>query len=77
MLYLADTGLAHVTPKFCPLHSWIATEWEISGLDSVRLEGYRVLLDYPDPVDSQIRYHDNDPTMHLVHDEDTLKYIAI
>jgi len=31
------------------LASWIATEWEISGLDSVRLEGYRVLLDYPDP----------------------------
>ena len=30
--------------------SWIATEWEISGLDSVRLEGYRVLLDYPDPA---------------------------
>jgi len=31
------------------LASWIATEWEVSGLDSVRLEGYRVLLDYPDP----------------------------
>ena len=46
--------------------SWIATEWEVSGLDSVRLEGYRVLLDYPNPVNSQIRYPDNFPDIHIV-----------
>jgi len=30
------------------LAKWIETEWSEAGLDSVRLEGYNLLLDYPD-----------------------------
>ena len=55
-----------ISPKFWPSLSWIATEWEVSGLDSVRLEGYRVLLDYPNPVHSQIRYPDNFPDIFIL-----------
>jgi len=32
------------------LARWIAAEWEAAGLDSVRVEGYEILLDYPDPT---------------------------
>merc|ERR1719167_2037780 len=30
------------------LANWIAAQWEAAGLDTVRVEGYSLLLDYPD-----------------------------
>jgi len=32
------------------LAQWVADQWTEAGLDSVRLESYSVLLDYPDPA---------------------------